>query len=249
MRRTLRLFIMLGIIIAVAACAAEHLAAGAPSGIDLSGDWKLNPNLSDDPDKPAPAEQPTRQRSRRGRAGAGSGTGLPPMGGPNFAPAEGAPAAAPPVSPWSDPTARSVFEDQSLEQSNPLPPVSAQPLESTQGARPGPARLLQAPQQLAIRQNGAVISIKATMADGSTFTDDYTGGTRNTIPYGRDSQADRAAGWRGPVFVVTTSAKSGGTREEDYGLDDDGRLIVTTQTHGGRVGKNELRRVYDRVRS
>jgi hypothetical protein len=50
------------------------------------------------------------------------------------------------------------------------------------------------------------------------------------------------------VFVVTITAKKAGWREDDFALDEDGRLIMTTQTKGGRLGSLEIKRVYDRVR-
>ena len=75
-----------------------------------------------------------------------------------------------------------------------------------------------------------------------------TSGTTVTIPYGKDSTATRVAGWRGPVFVVTTTPKKGPWREDDFALDEDGRLIMTTQTKGVHHGAIEIKRVFDRVR-
>ncbi len=108
---------------------------------------------------------------------------------------------------------------------------------------------MRAPLTLSITQNQATVTIKTNMPDGTQTVDEYTAGTTTTVPYGKDDTAERTAGWRGPVFVVTTAVKKGGTREDDFAIDeDDGRLIMTTQTKGGRLGKVEIKRVYDRVR-
>ncbi len=81
-------------------------------------------------------------------------------------------------------------------------------------------------------------------------SDVYTAGEKKTIPFGQDNTAERTAGWRGPVFVVTTSAKKFGNREDDFAIDaDDGRLIMTTMTSGGKLGKVAITRVYDRVKN
>ena len=239
---------LLGLTAALAAglggCASDRLAAVAPGAVNLTGEWKLNVNLSDDPDKQlTPDKQPQRdplgRRSRRGGA-----AGLPPLGAPdgpsNFVSSANGDASMTPGTAYA-------FDAPGIEQSNPLPPVDSAPNSSGAG-KSTLGHLLQAPNHLSIVQNGAVVTIRSTMSDGRTFSDEYTAGKQGTVPYGADSTAERSAGWRGPVFVVTTSVKKGGTREDDYALDEDGRLIMTTQTHGGRAGKNDLVRVYDRIR-
>jgi hypothetical protein len=110
-------------------------------------------------------------------------------------------------------------------------------------------RLLKPPVHVSISQKEGTLIIKTDMPDGTHTADEYTAGRSNTIPYGPGGTADRSVGWRGPVFVVTTIAKKGGWREDDFALDEDGRLIMTTQTKGGRLGSLEIKRVYDRVRA
>jgi len=110
-------------------------------------------------------------------------------------------------------------------------------------------RILKAPLHVSILQKEGTLIIKTDLPDGSHTADEYTAGASNTtIPYGPDSTAERSVGWRGPVFVITTKAKKGGWREDDFALDEDGRLIITTETKGGRLGKLEITRVYDRLR-
>ena len=66
----------------IAGCATERLGAVAPTGVNLTGEWKFNPNLSDDPDKLADPDKPAPQRSpgsHRGHGGGrGGGGGMPP---------------------------------------------------------------------------------------------------------------------------------------------------------------------------
>jgi hypothetical protein len=290
----------------VAGCATERLDAAAPSGVNLTGEWRLNLNLSDDPDKLGPDPDKTPQRAPgthrgHGGGGRGGGGGMPPIGSPDgsgnneFGPtargqgrtvdddglaASGFEPAGDDgnfraLTSDSDPTASEFARDAGgasapaasgflrvalsapgIEQSAPLPPVGTSP---TTGSATGAGsktsrgasinRLLRAPLTLSITQNQTTVTVKTNMPDGTQTADEYTAGTKTTIPYGNDQTAERTAGWRGPVFVVTTAVKKGGTREDDFAIDeDDGRLIMTTQTKGGRLGKVEITRVYDRVR-
>jgi hypothetical protein len=242
----------------VAGCATERLDAAAPSGVNLAGNWTLNLNLSDDPDKlgPDPDKTPPQHApgTHRGHGGGGGrgGGGMPgspgsPDDGPgNF---ELGPTASNGVYGGSFlPVALSA---PGIEQSAPLPPTTgtASGTTTTKPSRGASInRLLRAPLTLSITQDKATVIVKATMPDGAQTADEYTAGTKSTIPLGEET-AERTAGWRGPVFVVTTTAKKFGTREDDFGIDeDDGRLIMNTQTKGGRLGKVEIKRVYDRVK-
>jgi hypothetical protein len=266
----------------IAGCATERLDAAAPSGVNLSGEWKFDPNLSDDPDKLAePDKTPERAPGgHRGHGGGrGGGGGMPPMGSPggsgggvyNFAPTTDrfAPATrgfetsadgfepAPDASGFS-PAAGGLLPvaltAPGIEQAAPLP-AAGTPASSTNTRAPQTSsrgvsinRLLKAPVHMSITQKESTVIIKANMPDGTQTADEYGAGKQMAIPYGNDGTADRSVGWRGPVFVVTTTVKKGGWREDDFALDDDGRLIMTTQTKGGRLGKLEIKRVYDRVR-
>jgi hypothetical protein len=283
----------------ITGCATERLDAVAPSGVNLTGEWKFNPNLSDDPDKLADPEKAP-QRSPGGHrghgGGRGGGSGMPPMGSPGgtgdsftptasgftpatgdfrpaagrftsaaggFTPAESdfTPAVASGLTPPTDeftPAAGGGFLPVALtasgiEQAAPLPPSGTPTTPTTGGSPPSRGasinRLLKAPLHVSITQKEGTVIIKTDMPDGTHTADEYTAGTSNTIPYGPDSTAGRSVGWRGPVFVITTAAKKGGWREDDFALDDDGRLIMTTQTKGGRLGTVDITRVYDRVRA
>jgi len=216
-------------------CATERLEPAAPAGVNLAGEWNFNPNLSDDADKLGTDTDKTQQRpsgSHRGHGGGRGGTGMPPMGSPgsgsNYLPM--------------------ALSAQGIEQ--PLPPTTSDSSAGGHSQSRGVSinRVLRAPVHMTITQNGASLTITTNMADGSHTADEYTAGTKATIPVGNDQTAEREAGWRGPVFVVTMTVKKGGWREDDFALDEDGRLIMTTQTKGGKLGSVAIKRVYDRAR-
>src|SRR5262249_4052458 len=94
-------------------------------------------------------------------------------------------------------------------------------------------RSLKTPARLSIAQKDSSIVIRTNMSDGTQTVDEYTAGTKTTIPYGNDGTADRSVGWRGAVFVVAFKPKKGSPWENDFALDDEGHLIMTTATRGG----------------
>jgi hypothetical protein len=263
--RTLLSRMIVGAVVAfwVAGCATDRLDAAAPSGVNLTGDWKLNLNLSDDPDKLGPDPDKTPERAPgthrgHGGGGRGGGGGMPPIGSPDgsgnyeFKPTARDPGpAAGGASATAGDFMRVALSAPGIEESAPLPPSGTAPTtgSSKSGSRGASInRLLRAPLSMSITQNQGNVTVKTNMPDGTQTADEYAAGTKTTIPYGQDQTAERTAGWRGPVFVVTTAAKKGGSREDDFAMDDDGRLIMTTQTKGGRLGKVEIKRVYDRIR-
>jgi hypothetical protein len=211
----------------IAGCATERLDASAPKGVNLTGEWNFNANLSDDPDKPGDSDKTQQQgpRPHRGHGGGrGGGSGMPPLGGPgggyDYLPVADTPPAS---TPGSAPS--------------PVLPASGQ----------GGSRM-RAPQHLSITQKENTVTIRTNLSDGRQLVDEYTAGTSTTIPYGNETTAARSVGWRGPVFVVTTTVGKGTSREEEFALDEEDHLIVTTATKGGRRGDVEIKRVYDRVR-
>ncbi len=213
----------------LAGCATERLGATAPAGVNLTGEWNFNPNLSDDPGNPGDPDR-TPQRSPGGHRGHGGGRGggaMPPLGSPGSGIYDFRPAAL---------TASEI--DTST-----APPAPAAP-----AGRPRGASSAHVPVHLSITQQAATILIKTNMSDGTQTSDEYTAGTSATIPFGHEGTAERAVGWRGPVFVVSLTPKKGGWREDDFALDDDGRLIMTTAMKNGRTGSTEIKRVYDRAR-
>jgi len=241
MGRTILLRVLGGALVAswVAGCATDRLAAAPPGGVNLSGDWALNVNLSDDPDKMGPDPDAAAPKhapgSHRGHGGGRGGSAMPPIGN----------------SPDGPPTTYQQpgygFVRVGLEQPNPVPAASAT-AKPSRGASVN--RYLRAPATLSIIQEKGSLTVKTNMPDGTQTADVYTAGEKKTIPFGQDNTAERTSGWRGPVFVVTTSARQYGNREDDFAIDtDDGRLIMTTTTSGGKLGKVAITRVYDRIKN
>jgi hypothetical protein len=245
----------------IGGCATEHLGAAPPAGVDLSGEWRLNVDLSDDPEKVMEQQSEGNQQYRHhGHDRGGQGTGLPPFGIPGGHSSGSWPDTGDDLVGGSSDSAsnqdwglgRSDISSMRLGDS-PSPSGSSGSSSNTpssaHGRRSAGGRwMLQAPDRLSIAQSGTRLTIKAAMSDGATDTEDYTAGAKSTVPFGRDT-AERSVGWRGQAFVVSTKAQKGPSREEEYALDLDGRLIVTTQLKGGRSGKMEIKRVYDRVRA
>ena len=236
MGRTL-FFTVIGALVAswVAGCATDRLDAAPPSGVNLTGDWALNVNLSDDPDKMGPdpdttkpAKNPGSHRGHGGgRGGGGGGGGMPPIGSP----------------PDGGPTASYEKAGYGF-----VPVADTPPAKPNRGASIN--RYLRAPMSMSITQDKGSLTVTTNLPDGTKTSDVYTAGEKKSIPFGQDNTAERTAGWRGPVFVVTTSAKKFGNREDDFAIDtDDGRLIMTTMTSGGKLGKVAITRVYDRVKN
>jgi hypothetical protein len=235
----------------IAGCATERLDAAAPTGVNLTGEWKFNPNLSDDPDKLADPDKTPQRAPGGGHRGHGGGRGggqMPPLASPGGSGAGLTPEASS-FTPAANGFLPVALTAQGIEQATPLPPAGTPATGASRTSRGVSInRLLKAPVRVSIAQKEGKLIIKTDMPDGTHTADEYTAGTSNTIPYGPDGTAARSVGWRGPVFVVTTTAKKEGWREDDFALDEDGRLIITTETKGGRLGKLEITRVYDRER-
>jgi hypothetical protein len=227
-------------------CASDRLITAAPQGVDLSGEWRLNENLSDDPSRtfdeskdlplkgPAPGRNPGGfGRPGGGRPGAGGGGGIDPggPGGENLTRAGGT----------------SGFVPVLYAQDVPLPSSSSDSGSASPAAKArGPvAQMLAAPALLTITQSGSKVIMKST-PDGTT--EEYTAGEQRTVPFGQ-TEADRSAGWRENYFVVITKAKKGPSKEDDYALDGEGHLIFATLVTHVKKGPIDFKRVYDRVRT
>ena len=232
----------------LASCASDRLITATPQGVDLSGEWRLNENLSDDAsrvfdetkDLPMKAPAPGRNpggfgRPGTGRPGAGGGIdpGGPGGGGENLTRA-GSTSGFVPVLYAQDATLPSSTSD-----SGPASPAG-------KGAARGPvAQMLAAPALLTISQSGSKVIVKST-TDGTS--DEYTAGEQRTISFGQ-TEADRSSGWRENYFVVITKAHKGPSKEDDFALDGEGHLIFATLVTHVKKGPIDFKRVYDRVRA
>lgn len=221
-----------------------RLVATAPQGVNLSGEWRLNENLSDDPGRidepkeemPPPEEAPERKPGGFGKPGStmpgmptGPG-GIDPRG--NLTNASAPASGLVPV----------VYQSSDLPASNSDSGPTRSTVKST-GREGSVARMLNAPGLLQISQSGTKLVVKS-MADGNA--DEYTAGEERTIPFGQ-TQADRSAGWRESAFVVITKAHKGPSKEDDFALDSEGHLIYATLITHVKKGPIDFKRVYDRV--
>jgi len=221
--RLLASVVSLATVLCVIGCATERLAASAPKGVDLTGEWQLDTNLSDDPTK---AMEDGRGRSPNG--------GMRRRGGRGGGGAGGRGSSVPGSDDFTS-TATNTRGSTSC---------GGQRASGRRGGG-GVGQLLSASDHLAIDQNGGKITIQRKGARGELTTDEYSFGDKSSVTLGPDT-AERTTGWKGSVFVIDTKAKGGPSKEEDFALDDEGHLIVTTFLSGSRVPKVEIKRVYDR---
>ncbi len=232
----------------LAGCATDRLEPAPPQGVNLTGDWQFDPNLSDDPSKPPLNDSPSEMRHRSGR-GRGS-VGLPPFGNP--AGAGGPTGGTEPdgtenftsTTSVQSPYVRTLWQNLSTNGTTGSGTSTSSGGSRPRGSRYG--RLLEVPVHMTIEQKGNRLTIQSKSSGGDVHTDELVSGHSTDIPLGQ-STADRDVGWRGNIFVVDTKVKSGPTREDDYALDDEGHLIVSTFVSGGHVPKSQIKRVYDRV--
>lgn len=224
-------------------CATDRLVAAAPQGVDLSGEWRLNTNLSDDPGRiEEPKELPPRTPGHeRNPGGFGRpGTGMPgvPTGPGGLDPGRGGESLTDAARPGSGLNRVLYAQNTALpgSTSDNNPPPATEPKRS--------ARLLDAPELLTISQSGSKVTVKS-MTDGTT--EEYTAGEQRTIPYG-PTEADRSSGWRDAAFVVITKVRKGPSKEDDFALDSEGHLIFATLVTHVKKGPIDFKRVYDRVR-
>lgn len=223
-----------------------RLVTTAPQGVDLSGEWRLNVNLSDDPgriDEPKEGLPPPEEAPERSPGGFGKpGTTMPGM--------PGGPGGVDPRGNLTNATAPASGLVPVLYQSGDLPASSSDSAPARSGgkstSRDGTvSHMLSAPELLQISQSGAKLIVKS-MADGNA--EEYTAGEERTIPFGQ-TEADRSAGWRESAFVVITKAHKGPSKEDDFALDSEGHLIYATLVTHVKKGPIDFKRVYDRVRS
>jgi hypothetical protein len=221
------------------------LVASAPKGVDLSGEWRLNQDLSDDPQRPAeePKGRPQKEEAlERNPGGFGRpGSSVPGMGGPGGIDPRGGGAKATGPATGLVPVLYQTT-DLPASASDRAPPNAAGKAAGREGTV---SHMLDAPALLQISQSGSKLIVKS-VSDGSA--DEYTAGEQRNIPFGQ-TQADRSAGWRDAAFVVITKAHKGPSKEDDFALDSEGHLIFATLVTHVRKGPIDFKRVYDRVRT
>lgn len=239
-------------------CATDRLATATPQGVNLSGEWRLNENLSDDPQRiDEPKELPPKTPSP-GRNPGGFGKPGTTMPGMPQGPGGIDPGGIDPGGPGGG--GENLTQTGGAAATGGLVPVlyaqdTALPSSASDGGPAKPAaktgrdsvvsHMLDAPALLTISQAGGKLVVKST-SDGAG--EEYTAGEQRTIPFGQ-TEADRSAGWRESAFVVITKAKKGPSKEDDFALDSEGHLIFATLVTHVKKGPIDFKRVYDRVRT
>jgi len=241
-----------GLAALLASCATDgRLVTTAPPGVDLSGQWRLNENLSDDPARieeykelPPKTPSPGRNPGGFGKPGttmpgmpSGPGGIDPGGGGENLTRSTGTGA--------GDGLIPVLYSQDAALPSSASDSGPARPSGKTAGRDGTVASMLRAPALLTISQSGGKIVVKS-VSDGSS--DEYTAGEQRTIPFGQ-TEADRSSGWRDAAFVVITKAHKGPSKEDDFALDSEGHLIFATLVTHVKKGPIDFKRVYDRVRT
>jgi len=224
--------------------------------VDLSGEWRLNENLSDDPQRPDEPKDLPQKTPSPGRNPGGFGKPGTTMPGMPTGPGSIDPGANGPGDPRGDnlpqngpPTGPGGFVPVLYTQDTSVPSTSSDSAPAAPAKKTGRdsvvSQMLDAPQHLSITQSGGKVVVKAT---NEGTTEEYTAGEQRIIPFGQ-TEADRSAGWRESIFFVITKAKKGPSKEDDFALDSEGHLIFATLVTHVKKGPIDFKRVYDRVKA
>jgi len=233
-------------------CASEKPAAATPQGVDLSGEWRLNENLSDDPQridepKELPPKTPSPSRSPGGFGKPGTTMPGMPTGPGSIDPGANGPGDN--LTQNDGPAGTGGLVPVLYTQDSTVPSSSSDSGSDKPSAKTGRtgvvSEMLASPARLSITQSGGKVVVKAT---NEGTTEEYTAGEQRVIPFGQ-TEADRSSGWRETVFFVITKAKKGPSKEDDFALDSDGHLIFATLVTHVKKGPIDFKRVYDRVRT
>jgi hypothetical protein len=225
--------------VALVACAAlgsslahAALKSSAPKDVDLSGHWKLNASLSEDPH--AAVEVARKEMDAQGKKDKNKKGGLfrrnkpPVMRGPDeggrLPPGE----SVPPEGPDRQPD-----DAQGNGESADGPGArDYDPLEAA----------ITTPEEFAIQQESE--SFVLLLKESTDTCKPKQPGTVSTPEAGL---AKRACGWDRNAFVVELNPAHGPLLTTRYELDKaSGRLFVTSSLKGERLPKIEVKRVYER---
>jgi hypothetical protein len=217
----------LRIFLAALACACFGACTGpgslspdAPSRVDLSGTWKLDRALSDDPEKIY--AKILQQRAARYAELVGEPSHAQGPGG--AADTTAAPVSADPNNPRSP-------EMQAAVASSHLNPYDM-----------GVFGTIPRGDVLTIRQSASEMSI----SDG-TNSRGFTPGAKSVVSV-PEGVADQHSGWKSRAYVIDVKAQAGPETIERYHLSDDGKqLVADIESHGGNMPTMKIKRVYDRL--
>ena len=202
--------------------ALAGLKATAPKHVDLTGLWKINAELSDDPQEILDKRREKamgRRGMRGGMGGMGGGMGRGPGGGGDT----GGP-----------PDARREHGRHGREDS-----------DDRESMHESMERMLATQEQLDIKQDVDSVTL-SSIDDTSRCKSGAT--VQVSTPDG--NLADRQCGWKRSTYLIELKSPKGLTRTEEYKLAKSGnQLIVVTQFKGGRGSLSglKIKRTYDRL--
>jgi len=200
-------------------CGGRSLKELPPPNVNLNGEWQLNSGLSDDVQKILRAQLRIMNERMERERGPGQ---MEPMRRPT----EGMTRSTGGVSQESE-------ENRD--------PHGMQKIRKQREERF--TTMIQAPERMSISLQGTRFVVKH---DGTSDT--YTAGSKSVVSFGRDV-GDRVSGWSGKEFIVSTRGVEGGSKEDRYVIQPDGRLLLVTRLRGDRMPEVEIKRIYDRSKS
>jgi hypothetical protein len=205
--------------------ALAGLRTAPPKDVDLTALWKINPELSDDPQKVIARNRDREnvdQRSRSGSGGSGTGTG-DIFGGVVFGG----------VIVGGSGGASGGTSDRPAE--DPSPNLTRVPLDSFLATR----------EQFEIEQRPESLTIR-TDEESSTCKP----GESQRVPMQGGELVEQRCGWDGDTFVVELISEDGVKRTTRYELKDNAkRLLVVSTVKGGHghLANLRIKRIYERL--
>jgi hypothetical protein len=210
--------------------AMASFKTSAPKGVDLSGRWKLSPELSEDPHAAVEvAREEMRDKNKdekkKGRHRTRGGMRPPDENRGHLPPGETIPNPEDHRQPNDDSNDKSAEDDSARD-------VNLDPLE----------RAVTTPAEFAIQQEPEAFVLMTR--DATDTCRPKRPGQINVPGYG---MTDRECGWDKSAFVVQVEPKQGPQSITRYEIDkENGRLVVTSELKGERIPKIQVKRVYER---
>jgi hypothetical protein len=222
---TVRAALLLSIAAVLSGCASAGKSE-APDGVNLAGNWKLDPAASDDPQKLLDKMRAEAFKIIDRRRNA-----PPPL-----PPRSGRPGAA------GGPSTGQGQQGQSAEDEPPPPPPPGT-------VRPDPLRY--SPMAHIIRDTVERGDFLAVRQDADEFVLDYGTSRRTFTPGGHSvvsaegGVGDQTSGWKGKSYVIHVRDQTGPDVTEEYSLSGDGKeLIMKLHVGSAELPAVDLTRIY-----
>lgn len=212
-------------------CASHRLAAEAPPGVHLAGNWKLDSALSDDLGRAVDELHAQIAKARREagggqQPGSGSYVRRGHRGGGHSGGQQGGEAG-------QDVGTGGTESGGLAGGAGPVP-----------GGSPVDELMSTVPQGDYLEITVTANAFTVTSGDSS---EEYTPGLESDIS-AEQGDAQQTSGWKGAVYVIDTKPQWGPEIITSYGLTTEGRLTMTVRLTG-RETKLTFTRVYDRTKS